>query len=272
MDVMTRHTRPDPDGVTVGVAARLTGTTVRTLHHWDDIGLVSPAHRFPNGYRRYGPDDLARIRRVLVHRAAGSTLDRIRALLDSDTSDSVSELRRQRAELTDRIAQLQNMTAALDRMLDAHERGLLLSAEEQVAIFGDNWDPSWAGRARDRWGDTDQWAEYAERSAHRSPDDWRRIADDVSALENALADAVRRGVEPGSDEANELAERHRASIDRYFTCTHSMHVCLGRMYESDREYAAHYDSVAPGLAVWLRAAIDANARAHGADPSTATWE
>ena len=83
--------------------------------------------------------------------------------------------------------------------------------------------------------------------------------------------AKRAGVEPGSQEANALAQRHRASIEVYFHCTASMHVCLGRTYATDPGYAAHYEALEPGLSGWLREIIEANARAEGVDPDTATW-
>jgi len=111
----------------------------------------------------------------------------------------------------------------------------------------------------------------AERAADRSPEDWREIMASVDELHADLAAAVRQGVRPGSAEANTLAERHRASISAYFDCTRSMHVCLGRTYVTDPGYRSFYDGVASGLADWLRDAIDANARAHGVDPETATW-
>ncbi|WP_241684535.1 TipAS antibiotic-recognition domain-containing protein [Actinomadura sp. J1-007] len=103
------------------------------------------------------------------------------------------------------------------------------------------------------------------------PEDWQRIADDIATLENDLAAAERTGVEPGSAEANALAERHRASIAVYFDCTLSMHVCLGRKYAADPGFAAYYDAIEPGLAGWLRDIIDANARDQGIDPDSATW-
>ena len=80
------------------------------------------------------------------------------------------------------------------------------------------------------------------------------------------------GVQPGSEEANALAERHRAAIGRHYDCTRSMQVVLAQMYTEDPRFAAHYDERAEGLAAWLTSIIDANARAHGIDPATAVWE
>ena len=85
------------EDATVGVAADLLGLTVRTLHHWDEIGLASPSRRTSAGYRLYTWDDLERLSRVVSYREAGLTLDAIREVLDDATSDIGQTLRAQRA-------------------------------------------------------------------------------------------------------------------------------------------------------------------------------
>ncbi len=260
-----------PGGLTVGAAASHVEVTVRTLHHWDAIGLVRPSGRTTGGYRLYSAADVARIHRVLIYRELGLSLDDIGQLLDAPTVDMTVPLRQQRAQLLDRISRLQAMVNAVDRMIEAARAGILLSPEEQVAIFGQRWKPSLAAGARDRWGDTAQWAQYAERAAGMTPEDWQRIADNITTLEHDLAAAKRAGVRPGSAEANALAERHRASMDAYFDCTLSMQVCLGRKYAADPGFTAYYDAIEPGLTIWLRDVIDANARDRGIDPDSATW-
>ncbi|WP_369370460.1 MerR family transcriptional regulator [Promicromonospora sp. Populi] len=260
-----------PDGLTVGGAASAVGVTIRTLHHWDEIGLVRASQRSSGGHRLYDASDVARLHRVRVYRELGVALADIGELLDAPADDAEQSLRRQRDQVREQIQRLERSAEALDRLIEARNAGILLSPEEQVAIFGENWQPSWSLQARERWGDSRQWAQAAERAAERSPEDWRRITADVEALHAELAAAVRSGVRPGSPEANALAERHRASIGTYFDCTHSMQVCLGRTYASDPGFRASYEDIEPGLADWLRDIIDANARSHGVDPETATW-
>ncbi|WP_031075579.1 MerR family transcriptional regulator [Streptomyces sp. NRRL S-118] len=261
----------DADGLTVGqVSARL-DVTVRALHHWDEIGLARPSLRTAAGYRLYTAGDLERLHRIVVYREVGLGLDRIRAVLDDSTADVPGALRAQRSQVAERIDRLQRLSAGLDRMIDAHERGLLLTVEQQAAIFGPRWDPDWTAQARQRYGDTTQWRQYAERSASRGPEEWQAVADAMAGLERALGDALDAGVTPGSPEADHLVERHREVFASYFPLTRQMQVCLGRMFVEDPGFAAHYDSIRPGLAVWFRRIIDASARAHGIDPDTATW-
>ncbi|MFD9720962.1 MerR family transcriptional regulator [Streptomyces sp. NPDC059076] len=261
----------DTDGLTVGQVSTRLDVTVRALHHWDEIGLARPSLRTTAGYRLYTPGDLERLHRIVVYRELGLGLDRIRAVLDDSTADVPGALRAQRAQVAERIDRLQRLGAGLDRMIDAHERGLLLTVEQQAAIFGPQWNPDGPALARQRYGDTTQWRQYAERSASRSPEEWQAIADGIAGFDRALADAMDAGVTPGSPEANQLVERHREVFASYFPLTRQMQVCLGRMYEADPGFAAHYDGIRAGLATWLRRSIDASARAHHIDPNTATW-
>lgn len=260
------------DALTVGDAAAAVGVTVRTLHHWDAVGLVRPSTRTTAGYRLYAPADVARLRRVVAYRELDVSLEDIPELLDAPGDDAVDALRRHRALLGERIARMERTAHALDRLLDARERGLLLTPAEQVALFGETWDPAWPAEARERWGDTPQWAQYAERSAERTIEDWQDLADTVATLEADLAAACREGVEPASARGLALAERHRASIGAHFDCTPARHVCLARQLVEDDGFRAHYDGLAPGLATWLRTAVEANARSRGVDPAAATWD
>ncbi len=258
-------------GVTVGTAADIVGVSVRTLHHWDEVGLASPSERSSAGYRQYTADDLQRLHRIVAYREAGLGLDAVREVLDDKATDAGTTLRRQRAQLAERIEDLQRLDRRLERMADAHERGILLSDDEQSDIFGDDWDVQGGQRARNLWGGTDQWAQFAERSAHRTPDQWRALSDAMSALQEDLGGAMETGVIPGSAEADALVERHRELFSNFFTLTREMQVCLGRMFESDPGFAAHYDGIHAGLATWFRQIIDASARSHGIDPDAAVW-
>lgn len=257
--------------LTVGQAAASLGVTVRALHHWDEIGLVRPSRRSGGGYRLYTEPDLERLRRVVVYRELGLELDSIRSILDDPGTDTVAALQTQRAELAERIARLESLDDDLARMIDAHERGLLLSAEEQARLLGPEWDPRWPEDARARYGGTLQWQQYAERAASRTPAEWETIVEHTRAFDLALAQAMEAGVAPGSPDADALVDRHRELFSAYFPLTREMQVVLVRRFEADPAFAAHYDRVRPGLAGWFRCIVDAAAHAAGVDPDAAVW-
>lgn len=256
-----KHTpKVDTRELTVGVVAGMVGVSIRTLHHYDQIGLVVPSGRTPAGYRVYDDTDVERLHQVLTYRELGFSLEQIATLLDDPDVDPMGHLETQRELLTERIDRLLRMVASLEEMMNAKKEGIALSAAEQAEIFGDQWPgEEYAAEAEERWGNTDAWKQSQKRTGQFSKEDWQRIKDETDDLERRLADAMRRGVTPGTAEANSLAEEHRAQIGRFYDCDHDMQVCLADMYVADPRFTAHYDEQAPGLAVYLREVIHANA-------------
>src|SRR4051812_43996547 len=140
--------------LTVGAVAQLAGVTVRTLHHYDEIGLVSPGGRSPAGYRIYDEADLDRLHAVLAYRELGFGLEDIAELL-AGTGDPLEHLRRQHGLVRARIDHLKRLLGALETTMEAHMSGLRLTPEEKFEVFGDHDPDQHADEARDRWGDTD---------------------------------------------------------------------------------------------------------------------
>ena len=272
----TANTAPrrseDSGELTVGQVAGLVGVSVRPLHHWDEIGLVVPSARSWAGYRLYGPDDVARIHRVLVYRETGMPLAEVARVLDDPDVDATAHLARQRDLLQARIAHLTRMLRAVDTMMERNSMGENLTPQQQAEILGAEWDPAWQEEAEERWGDSDEWAQAAARKAAMTRQDWARVAEETEALETDLANAMREGVVPGSERANALAERHRASIDRWFDTTYAKQVLIARGYVANSRFTAYYDKRESGLAAWIKEIIDANAAAHGVDPANAVWQ
>lgn len=264
--------RAPGEGTTVGVAAELVGVTVRTLHHWDEIGLASPSARNASGYRLYTEPDLERLHRIAVYRETGLGLDAIREVLDDRTAEISETLRDQRARLAERIHELELLDERLQRMTEAHERGVVMTEQEQADVFGEDWDPNRSMQARALWGGSTQWAQFAERSASRTHAQWQSLYDAMAALERDLVQAMAAAIAPGSDAANQLAERHRELFSNFFPLTRQMQVCLVRMFESDAGFASHYDGLRDGLATWFRQIVDESARSEGIDPENATWQ
>lgn len=260
------------NGLTVGAVAELVGVSVRALHHWDRIGLAPASGRTWSDYRVYDDDDIARIHRVLVYRELGFPLAEIGELLDDPAADEHAHLARQRGLLLERISHLQEMVSAVDRLKEAITMNAPLTPEDRAEIFGTDWNEEYQEEAEQRWGNTPQWEESQKRNAKLTKADWIRIKAEGDALNADLAAAKRNGVDPESAEAAALVERHRTMVSEHYDCTYSMQVILARMYQEDPRFTQYYEDLEPGLAPWVQAAVDANARRHGVDPDTATWE
>ncbi len=246
------------DARTVGIVADLTGVSVRTLHHYDHIGLVVPSRRTPAGYRCYTDADVERLHLALAFRATGLSLEEIGVLLDDPSADVVARLERQLGVLRDRAEQLRHTINAVEELMNAHREGIQLTAEEQVEVFGTTVvGTEYQREAQQRWGDTDVWRQSQRRSAQLTKQDWIDIRDEGTELLHDLAAAQRAGVAPGSDAACALARRHRASIERFYDCDDDMHLSLGRMYLQDARFTSYYDNAEPGLAQYVHDIIAA---------------
>ena len=242
----------------VGQVADLAGVTIRTLHHYDEIGLLSPSGRSAAGYRIYDEADLERLRQILFYKELGFTLEEIATIVDDPRTDAVGHLRHQRGLLTERIERLRAMVAAIDREMEANTMGIQLTLEERFEVFGDFRPEDYAEEAEQCWGGTKAYRQSQRRVASYTKKDWQRIKAEEEGCAN-LAAAFTEGLAPDSEEAMAAAEAHRQHISRWFyDCSYDIHRGLTDIYVIDDRFRAHYDALAPGLAQFIREAAHAN--------------
>ena len=245
---------------TVGAVARLAGVTVRTLHHYDEIGLLTPGARTDAGYRRYGEPDLDRLQRILFYRELGFGLDQIRDVMADGRGSALSHLRRQHGLLRERIGRLERMVLAVEREMEARSMGISLTPEERFEVFGDFNPDDHAAEVEQRWGGTEPYKESQRRTARYTKADWERIKAQGKAATDQVVAAMSGGKPADSPEAMAGAEAHRMQInDAFYECSYEMHVGLAEMYIADPRFTATYEKIAPGLAQYLHDAIKANA-------------
>jgi DNA-binding transcriptional MerR regulator len=248
----------------VGKVAALAGVTVRTLHHYDRIGLVSPSGRTAAGYRQYAPADLDRLHQVLLYRELGFPLEEVSTLLDDPSADPEAHLRRQHRLLRDRLERTSAMVAAVEKEMEARSMGIFLTPEERFEVFGEHDPSQYEAEVEERWGETEAYAQSKRRTAAYTKEDWLRVKAEGADVEARFAAALRSGVAPDSAAAMDIAEEHRRQISRNFhDCPPEMHAGLGRMYVENERFTAHYEEIAPGLAQYVSTAVQANAARQG---------
>jgi DNA-binding transcriptional MerR regulator len=247
----------------VGQVAGFAAVTVRTLHHYDDIGLLVPSERSHAGHRRYSDADLDRLQRILFYRELGFPLDEVAVLLDDPDADPRAHLRRRHELLTARIEKLRKMAAAVEHAMEARKMGINLTPEEKFEVFGDQDPEQYAEEAEARWGGTEAYAESQRRAARYTKDDWKRMQAEAADWSERYGALMADGEPPTGERAMDMAEEHRRHISGwYYECGYDMHRCLGEMYVADERFKAFYDSMRPGLAEHLKEAISANAARH----------
>jgi MerR family transcriptional regulator, thiopeptide resistance regulator len=253
----------EPTTYSVGDLARLSGVTVRTLHHYDQVGLLVPSARSAAGYREYSADDAGRLGQILAYRACGLELAEIAVVLAADGIDRSEHLRRLLALLDERMAVLTEQRRVLAMTLEASEMGINLDPEDMLEVFGDHDPTKHADEARERWGDTDAYRESHRRTSSYTKGDWLRLREEGDAVETEFAACLTAGEPASGARAKAAAEAHRQHIDTWFyPCSYDMQVGLADMYVADPRFRAHYDDIADGLADYVHEAIVANALDH----------
>lgn len=243
--------------------ARFAGISVRTLHHYDSIGLLVPGAWTAAGYRLYTDSDLVRLQHILIGRDFGLSLEEIRRSLDDPDFDQKAALLDHRARLKDRARQTEAMIRAIDVALatldGSHRKG-----EMNMEDLFEGFKPSqYDGEARRRWGTSEAFVEAEKRTRRYSPEDWKALQAEQAAVYDDAYSALKAGQSPSDNAVMDIAERHRLSIDRWFyPCSHGMHRGLASMYESDDRFRQSIEKHGEGLTSFLAEAIRANAARH----------
>jgi MerR family transcriptional regulator, thiopeptide resistance regulator len=255
-EARTRAREPAESAYTVGEFAEVARVSIRTLHHYDAIGLLSPSRRTGSGYRLYGRDELEQLHQILVYRELDFPLDAIARIMLDPTFDRRAALVAQREQLAARVGRMEAILAAIDAAIEALAKGEPMDDTAMFEVFGDFDPKQYEAEVKERWGETDAYKESARRTARYTKEDWKQIKSEGDAVTRELAERLAAGAAPADADVQALVERHRLQIDRWFyPCPVEMQVNLGEMYVADPRFTATYDRYQPGLARFLRDAI-----------------
>ena len=217
---------------TVKETAALTGVSVRTLHHYDEIGLLKPAKVTESGYRLYDETCLQRLQAILLFRELQFPLKEIRKILDASDFDP-------REALEQQIRMLELQREHLDRLI-AHARTIQQTGGMTMSFdaFDNSKLEQYAAEAKERWGNTDAYREYEKKSGKGGMD-----AAGAEMMEIFARMGKIREKDPAAPEAQALvAELQKFITDHYYTCTREILQGLGEMYSADERFAQNIDN------------------------------
>lgn len=230
--------------------ARLSGVSVRTLHHYDAIGLLKPTQVTEAGYRLYDENTLLRLQRILLLRELRFSLKEIREILDTPGYDP-------NAALCQQIRLLEMQREHLDKLI-RHARQIQQSGGIYMDFSPFNtkeWD-AYAAQAKAMWGKTDAYREYQEKTAGMDREALNRSGKEMMEIFREFG-AIRH-LSPDSKEAQALAAKLQGFItQRYYTCTKPILRALGQMYTADDRMTENIDRAGGnGTAAFAAQAID----------------
>lgn len=239
---------------TVGQLAKMAGVSVRTLHHYDQIGLLEPSARTEAGYRLYGQQELLRLQQILFFKELDMPLDEVRQILDDPGFDQVTALEHHRLLLQRRMERLTRLLKTIDRTIRRFtEDDMTLTDEELYEGFTTEQIERYKREAREMY-DPALVEESERRVKKMSRAEWKAIGAEGAAVTTGLAALADR--EPSDAEVQELIARHHAWIENFYPCSAEVYRGLGRGYVEHPEFRAFYEEYGPGLADFVAAAMN----------------
>lgn len=253
---------------TVKQLAELSGVSVRTLHHYDEIGLLEPAYVGDNGYRYYEEEELLRLQQILLHRELGFSLKEIAALLDDPSFDRLAALEAHRARIEAEAERYRRLVGTIDRTIAELKRrrapgeGTMEHADLYVGFAPEKQEEY------ERWlierfgpGMRDEIGRSKAKYAQLSDADKERIMQELAEVEAALAESCRRRIPSDSPALGPVLERHRAWVSYMWDrpCPPAAYAGLADLYAAHPDFRARYERLETGFCDYLVAAMKAHA-------------
>ena len=238
---------------TVGQLARMAEVSVRTLHHYDHIGLLNPLSRTAAGYRLYHERDLLRLQQILFFRELDLPLSQIREILDDPEFDQIEALENHRRVLQAQVRRLTHLLTTIDKTIHRlTEDSTMLTDKELYEGFSDEQIQRYKREAREMY-DPALVEESERRIGRMSKDEWKAVGEEGHEVTRLLADVADR--DPGDPEVQALIARHYAWLDHFFTASADVYRGLGQGYAQHPEFRSFYDKYRPGLADFMASAM-----------------
>lgn len=227
--------------------ADLVGISVRTLHHYDEIGLLTPEETTEAGYRIYSEKDLENLQQILFFKELGFPLKKIKEIMESPSFDRLEALEMQHHMLLEKKSQLEKMIHTVEKTIQHSKGELKMSNKEKFEGFDFSHNP-YEKEARERWGDqaVDEANEKAKNMTSFDQEKFNEIYRNLASL---------RHLSPDSKEAQEGIEEWYQFLNKFGNYSLEAFKGLGQMYVDDERFTKNIDQFGEGLAAFMRDAM-----------------
>ena len=233
--------------------ADFTGVSVRTLHYYDEIGLLHPADvdRI-TGYRFYDENSLLRMQEILFYRELDFPLKSIGEILSSPNYDKNKALNQQKHLLILKKERLERLISAIDGAV---------KGENIMKAFDNSGFEKYKTEVKEKWGNTDSYKEYAEKTKDYSNDKWNNLTEEMNEIFSGFSLCMKNGGSPDSIEVQDLVKELQNHItENYYLCTKEILAGLGQMYVFDERFKNNIDKQGDDTADFVCEAIEVYCR------------
>lgn len=238
--------------------ADMVGISVRTLHHYDEIGLLKPESVTEAGYRLYSEKDLEKLQQILFFKELDFDLKTIKEILNDPNFDRKRALELHRQLLIKKRDRLNKIIECVENTIESVERGIKMSKENMFKAFDmseiEKHQQKYAEETKQKYGHTDAYKESMEKTSKYTKNDWENIMQRASEIYTEIASLMDRS--PEDEEVQRAVAKWRQHItDNFYYCTIDIFRGLGELYVLDERFKNNIDKIKEGLAEFLSEAI-----------------
>ena len=232
--------------------AKLTGITVRTLHYYDEIGLLKPSKITDAGYRIYDEKNLETLQQILLFREMNFPLSEIKEIISNPKFDRIDALEKHKKLLIKKRQRLDNLINLVDNTIKG-ENDMSFKEFDMTEIEATK--EKYAKEVKERYGKTDAYKEYEVKTKNSDKDKWNDVNTEANEIFKTFADNKDKA--PESEEVQELVKRWQSHITKnYYNCTKEILASLGLMYVNDERFKENIDKCGEGTAEFMSKAIE----------------
>lgn len=238
--------------LTVKQLSKLAGITPRTLHYYDEIGLLKPSRTGDNGYRYYGEESLIRLQQILFYRELDLSLDDIKKIMKRRDYEVLDALENHKTELHKRIERMERLISTVDQTINHLKGKREMSKKQLFEAFSDEQQAAYEKEAMEMYdpevvkASNKKWKNYSEYEK-------QKIGDEGNAVYEDMVLAMPKGA--ASPEAQACVVRWRKHMDYFWTPNDEQVLGLADLYNGDPKFKKNFDKIDPNLAVFMREAI-----------------
>lgn len=232
--------------------ARIANVSVRTLHHYDEIGLLRPKREKRNNYRLYDSRDLLILQQILFFRELDLPLDKIKQIISSPSFDIKKALLEHKRLIELKKRRLTALAKTIDQtIINISKKNM--DEKQLYDAFGDEDYKKYAHEVEKRWGQTEAYRQSQEKMRKMSKADMDRIKKEGEDLMRDIAAKMELG--PKNTEVQSLIQKHYDNLRYFYEPNLEMYRCMANMYVDDQRFTAYFEKFATGLAGFMREAI-----------------
>ena len=245
----------------ISEVAKLSGVTVRTLHYYDEIGLLKPSDTTEAGYRVYSNKDLETLQQILFFRELDFPLNEIKEIMTNPNYNKNEALNKHKELLMEKRKRIDGLIALINKTIKGDN---IMSFKEFDNSKIEENKRKYSEEVKNRWGNTEAYKEYEKKTSSYDKNSWNTINEEMIEILKEFAN--NRNEDPNSHIVQSLVEKWRAYItSNFYNCTKEILSGLGLMYIGDERFKENIDKYGEGTAEFMAKAIEIYCAPHGSE-------